>query len=109
GSKNITIQDPYIRLPHQFKNLLEFCVMLANDKNYEDEINLMVVTWNDSNFMDQSNEYFEELVPCVKELGIHLSFRFEKHHDRFIEADNGYKIILGRGLDIFERPQGRFV
>jgi ATP-dependent Lon protease len=32
----------------------------------------------------------------------------ENHHDRFIAADNGWKITLGRGLDIFEKIEGRF-
>jgi len=32
----------------------------------------------------------------------------EQHHYRFIVADNGWKITLGRGLDIFDRIEGRF-
>lgn len=32
----------------------------------------------------------------------------EQHHDKFIAADNGWKITLGRGLDIFEKIEGRF-
>ena len=38
GATSITLQDPYIRMPHQFRNLLEFCLMLANNKNPEDEL-----------------------------------------------------------------------
>lgn len=41
-------------------------------------------------------------------LGIHLTYRLEEHHDRYIAADNGWKITLGRGLDIFEKIEGRF-
>lgn len=108
GAENITIQDPYIRMYYQFNNLLEFCVMLGNNKEPDQEINLEIVTWNHEEYMNDSIALFEELVPSVQELGINLTFRMEQHHDRFIAADNGWKITLGRGLDIFEKIEGRF-
>lgn len=108
GATYITIQDPYIRLPYQFKNLMEFCVMLSNIKNPESEVNLEVVSWNDESFMADSIAYFEEIQSNLQVLGIHFTFRLEQHHDRYIAANNGWKIALGRGLDIFEKIEGRF-
>jgi ATP-dependent Lon protease len=108
GAHNITIQDPYIRMPYQFKNLLEFCMMLGNNKALEDEVNLEIVSWNDEAYLNDSISYFEELQESVTDLGINLTYRMENHHDRFIAADNGWKITLGRGLDIFEKIEGRF-
>jgi ATP-dependent Lon protease len=108
GAHNITIQDPYIRMPYQFKNLLEFCMMLGNNKALEDEVNLEIVSWNDEAYLNDSISYFEELQESVTDLGINLTYRMENHHDRFIAADNGWKITLGRGLDIFEKTEGRF-
>ena len=108
GAENITIQDPYIRMYYQFNNLLEFCVMLGNNKEPDQEINLEIVTWNHEEYMNDSIALFEELGPSVQELGINLTYRMEQHHDRFIAADNGWKITMGRGLDIFEKIEGRF-
>jgi ATP-dependent Lon protease len=108
GAQNITIQDPYIRMPYQFKNLLELCMMLGNNKALEDEINLEIVSWNDEAYLNDSVAYFEELQESVTEIGINLTYKMENHHDRFIAADNGWKITLGRGLDIFEKIEGRF-
>lgn len=108
GAENITIQDPYIRMYYQFKNLLEFCMMLSNNKEPEDQINLELVTWNDEEYRENSKELLDELVQNVQNIGINLSYRFENHHDRFIAADNGWKITLGRGLDIFEKIEERF-
>ncbi|MEP6262471.1 MAG: MIT C-terminal domain-containing protein [Gillisia sp.] len=108
GSNTIIIQDPYIRYPHQFKNLLEFCLMLGDVKDLDKTINLQLVTWNEKEFHHQSKKYFEEVVSSVKDLSIELSYKFENHHDRYIQTDTGWKIILGRGLDIFQRPEGRF-
>ncbi|MFD1315238.1 BREX system Lon protease-like protein BrxL [Namhaeicola litoreus] len=108
GATYITLQDPYIRLPYQFKNLMEFCLMLGNNKNPDEVLNLEVVTWNEQEYQIDSVANFEELQASLVDLGIHLNFRFEQHHDRFIAANNGWKISLGRGLDIFEKIEGRF-
>ena len=108
GATKITIQDPYIRLPYQFKNLLEFCVMLGYNKELEQEIDLEVVSWNNEEFMNDSLATYQELESSVLDLGINFTYRWEQHHDRFIAADNGWKVTLGRGLDIFEKIEGRF-
>ena len=108
GATKITIQDPYIRLPYQFKNFLEFCVMLSNNKEPEEEIDLEIVTWNTEEYLSDSNTYLDEIQESVQEIGIHLSYRFENLHDRNIIADNRWKITLGRGLDIFEKSENRF-
>ena len=108
GVTHLSLQDPYIRMPYQFKNLLEFCMMLGNNKDPEMEIALEVITWNTEEFMSDSISFFEELQTNVLDLGINLVYKFENNHDRFIEANNGWKITLGRGLDIFEKTDGRF-
>jgi hypothetical protein len=41
----------------------------------------------------------------------HIEFDFElaeNIHDRWIVTDTGWKIILGRGLDIFQKPDDKF-
>lgn len=110
GAKKIKLVDPYIRMPHQMKHLLEFCIMLAKNKNTEEEIELNVTTWNDTDEMLKlSTENLNEIAESVFDMGIKMSFEFNPNqHDRFIQADNGWKIILGRGLDIFLKPEGKF-
>ena len=110
GAKKIKLVDPYIRMPHQMKHLLEFCIMLANNKNTEEEIELNVTTWNESDEMLKlSSENLNEIAESVFDMGIKLLFDFNPNqHDRFILADNGWKIVLGRGLDIFLKPEGKF-
>jgi len=40
---------------------------------------------------------------------IELDYQFDNSlHDRWIETDTGWRIILGRGLDIFQKPEDRF-
>ncbi len=108
GATDLKLIDPYIRLPYQFKFLLEFCVMLSEIKKEEEEINVHLVTWNDDEHIKQSEENLYELSIAVEEIGINLTYEFSDVHDRSITSNNGWKIILGRGLDIFEKPEGRF-
>lgn len=108
GATKIVLTDPYIRLPYQFKNLLEFCVMLAKNKVPEDEVKLHVITWNTQEHITESDLLFQELAPSVKELGIDLTYEYQDLHDRNILADNGWRIQLGRGLDLFEPRDGKF-
>ncbi len=95
-------------MPYQFKNLLELCVMLAQNKAPEDEIKLHVITWNSQEYIAESELSFKELIPSIKELGIELTYEYQNLHDRNIEANNGWRIVLGRGLDIFEPRDGKF-
>lgn len=108
GSKQITLTDPYIRLPYQFRFLMEFCVMVSRIKQDEEEIELNVITWNENDYRKQSEEFFYELMLAVEDIGIKLSYEFRNEHDRSIKSDNGWQIIPGRGLDIFEKEESRF-
>ena len=52
-------------------------------------------------------DFFEQIITSVMPAGIHLSYRFDETiHDREIVTDTGWKIILGRGLDIFQNYDG---
>lgn len=108
GATEIMLKDPYIRLPYQFKNFLEFCVMLGNLKEPGEELILNVFSYNEDEFKVDSYNNFEEIRENVADLGIVLNYKLEDFHDRSIVANNGWKINLGRGLDIFNRVEGRF-
>ena len=49
----------------------------------------------------------KEIQDGAASVGIQFSVQFdEKIHDRSIRTDNGWKILLGRGLDIFQKGSG---
>ena len=110
GASKIHLEDPYIRLPYQMNLLLEFCSMLISNKEEEDEVELHLVTWNEPDEMiRESTESLKEIAESLFDNGIKLTFEFNANiHDRFITSDSGWKIVLGRGLDIFQKPEGRF-
>jgi len=107
GAKEITITDPYIRLPYQMRNLMEFAKLVATQKDELDEVKLHLVTNNNEEYIPNSKEAFKEIADSLESLGIMFTYEFvENSHDRSIELDNGWKIVLGRGLDIFQKTNG---
>lgn len=108
GATTITLIDPYIRQPYQFRNLVEFCVMIAQVKVPDEEVSLHIISWNEMQYMQTSIYNFDEIVASVAELGIQMTYEFQDLHDRAIKTNTGWKITLGRGLDIFEPREGRF-
>ena len=43
----------------------------------------------------------------LESMGINFTYEFDEYiHDRSIEMDNGWKIVLGRGLDIYQKTGG---
>lgn len=49
------------------------------------------------------------MIQSLSPFDVDFSFEFnDSLHDRAIIIDNGWKIILGRGLDIFQKTNGWF-
>ncbi len=43
----------------------------------------------------------------LESIGIIFTYEFDENiHDRSINMDNGWKIVLGRGLDIWQKTGG---
>lgn len=106
GAKKIVITDPYIRMFHQIRNLMEFVEMIALRKAPEDDIAVHLVTCLDDTFPEkqQSNLIAVEAAGAVA--GISFSWEFDGTntiHARHIYSDTGWKISLDRGLDIFQK------
>jgi ATP-dependent Lon protease len=109
GANHYIIKDPYIRLPYQFRNFIELCRLIAELKSNDSEVKIHLVTNNNEDYIENAKESFSELIDSLSSLGIDLSYEFsEVQHDRSIEMDNGWKIILGRGLDFWQKTTGRY-
>ena len=66
-----------------------------------------MVTSSDDNFLDESNERLQGLQDSLSAIGIDFTYQFDDAiHDRCIRIDNNWKIILGRGLDIWNKTSG---
>ena len=106
GCAQITITDPYIRLFHQARNLMELIAGLAKSKDPADEVFVSLVTSPDDESPEKREKQAEFLASIEQGAGA-AGITFEYHfsdgiHDRSITTDTGWTIVLGRGLDIFQ-------
>lgn len=106
GASRITITDPYLRLFHQQRNLMDLLETISKQVGSEDEVAVHVVTVEDEFNGDRQTENFQKMADACTSIGIQLTWEYDKtgtKHDRDITTDQGWKIVLSRGLDIFQR------
>ncbi len=109
GASQITVVDPYVRMFHQARNIMELVEGIARGKDPADEVSLKLVTVENQEGPEKLQKQFEHLLQIKQSaavLGIVLDVEFadpQAIHDRSISTDTGWKILLGRGLDIFQR------
>jgi ATP-dependent Lon protease len=105
GAKRIIVTDPYIRLFYQVRNFMEFLETIVKYKDFEEEVSVHLVTAEDDFKGIQQQEYFERIQESCNTVGIKFTWTFDKSgtiHARHITTDCGWKILLDRGLDIFQ-------
>jgi len=106
GAKSIKICDPYIRLQYQIYNLMSFCEILDPS---DGTLKVDLVTACDAYQETELRGKLEELKKGLSPDHIEFNYVFDNNlHDRWIETDTGWRIILGRGLDIFQKPEDKF-
>lgn len=107
GATDIKIIDPYVRLPYQLRNFMELAKLISEKKDSETEVKLHLVTSNIEDYIADAKEAFEQMTYSLESLGIIFTYEFDDFiHDRSIVMNNGWKIILGRGLDIWQKTGG---
>ncbi|XP_026151920.1 MIT domain-containing protein 1 isoform X2 [Mastacembelus armatus] len=103
----VWVEDPYIRHIHQLYNFLRFCEMLLKASCNVQRIHLL--TSQDEMDSSQQSSALAELKESLSAQGVTLDLHYSSTiHDREIRFDNGWIIKIGRGLDYFKKPKGRF-
>ncbi len=107
NAQNIQVIDPYIRLPYQLRNFMEFATLVSQKKDPESEVKLHLTTNNNEDFISDAKEAFAQMIMSLESIGIIFNYEFDNHiHDRSILIDNTWKIVLGRGLDLWQKTGG---
>ena len=101
-AKKITVIDPFIRYPYQVDNFIEFIQMVRDCSDNPEDVTIELHTQNDDDKVPEMIDIFDELTEELSSYGMQFTYSFDADHDRLILLDNGWKITLGRGLDIFE-------
>ena len=107
NSREVTIVDPYVRFFYQIKNLMEFIETVQKFNPSETNLSIKLLTAKDldSEKVAKQIDLLNQVQKSSSDYGINFSYGFDESrviHDRSITTDTGWKIILGRGLDIFQ-------
>ena len=105
GAASITVTDPYIRLFYQTRNLMEFLETVVKYKSPDEEVSVHLITTEDEFKGEQQKDNFEKMKDSASAVGVNFTWEFDGTgtiHARHIVTDQGWKISLDRGLDIFQ-------
>jgi ATP-dependent Lon protease len=107
GARVIHVTDPYIRMEYQIRNFLLFTNVIDTSGG---PVKLILTTAAENSYQEQTNaKKLDEIKDSLAKHGIEFSYKFiQAIHDRSIALDNGWRIIPGRGLDIFQKPATKY-
>lgn len=107
GAQRVVVTDPYIRFFYQIRNMMEFVEMVIRRKLPEEQVSVHLVTGPDDGNISRQRELLDSISTACTGTGVEFSWAFDETgtgHARDIKADTGWKIVLDRGLDIFQAP-----
>jgi ATP-dependent Lon protease len=106
GATKIVITDPYIRMFFQARNLMELLETIAKQKSEAEEVEVHLITAEDSFDNVNQDEFLKKIQENIAPVGVQFTWEIvdgQSIHARHIITDHGWKILLDRGLDIFQR------
>ena len=106
-ARAVTVEDPYIRAPHQINNFLRFCEEVVRVSTIRRIV--LKTGFDERTDLAMVNERLSELKQSLLEYDVVLDIELsETIHDCEIRIDNGWIIKIGRGLDFYQKPDGWF-
>jgi ATP-dependent Lon protease len=106
GARKITIRDPFVRLFFQARNLMELLQVIHDLVPEGDEVSVNLITQSDAETAIKQAEHLDQIASSF--IGSRVAFSWEldaspNFHARSITTDTGWKIMIDRGLDIFQK------
>lgn len=106
GARRINIDDPYLRLFFQTRNLMEFLQMVHDLVPKGDEVSVHLTTQSDKDSCVKQEENLNQIAESFTGSRVGFTWEFDhspNFHARSITTDTGWKITIDRGLDTFQR------
>ena len=107
GASKIVVTDPYVRFFYQIRNMMEFVEMVIRRTPPEEQVSVHLITGADDGDVERQRELLDSIADACAGSGVEFTWEFDATgtgHARYIEISNGWKIVLDRGLDIFQAP-----
>jgi len=105
NAKYMVLTDPYIRLFFQVRNLMELLESIAKNKAKDEDVAFHLITKQDEFKGIQQTEYLDKIKESCAPIGIAFSWEYDESggiHARHLVTSHGWKILLDRGIDIFQ-------
>ena len=107
GAKKVFVSDPYIRATHQIANFIRFCELLVKTGSIK-KIGLETGYDDDYQKKDASVK-LDSLKDSLKDHEVQFNYSFNPNiHDREVKIDDEWIIKIGRGFDIYQKPDDWF-
>lgn len=106
GAEEIVVEDPYIRAHHQIVNFLRFCETAVRAGSVKKII--LVCRFDNDEEQDEAMAKLFTIADSLKLYDVTLEIRKNPTlHDRQVKLSNGWRIVIGRGFDLYQRPDDR--
>lgn len=104
GAHRVIVTDPFIQEFYQVRNLMELLETIVRHNTKEQTIIVHLITGRSKpEYAENQASFLDQIEAAAPSVGIRFSWEFAPLlHDRSIMTDSGWKIVLGRGLDIFQ-------
>ena len=102
-AKKMTIIDPYIRATFQVDNLVDLIRTFVEATNETAGLEIELHTYEVDEKLPALIDNLDQIQADLVKYGIDFTYKFDADHDRSISLDNGWRFILSRGIDIFEK------
>ena len=103
-AEEIVVEDPYIRANHQIVNFLRFCetaIRVGNPKRIK-----LITKFDNQLEKDEAIAKLFTLADSLKQFDVTLEIKENSTlHDREVRLSNGWTIKIGRGFDIYQKPE----
>lgn len=106
GAREISVNDPYIRVFWQIRNFMEFVQLVHQLTPDGEETTVRLLTKSDPDRCVEQDDHLRKIQESCSGSRVTVEYVYETSdslHARSITTDTGWKISLDRGLDIFQR------
>ena len=102
-AKKMTIIDPYIRAVFQIDNLVDLIRTFIESTKELEGLEIELHTYETDEKLPNLIDNLDQIKDDLARYNIEFTYAFDADHDRCIKLDNGWRMVLSRGIDIFEK------
>lgn len=102
-AKKMTVIDPYVRAVFQVDNLVDLIRTFVESTKELEGLQIELHTNETDEKLPALIDNLDQIKDDLERYNIEFTYAFDADHDRCIKLDNGWRMVLSRGIDIFEK------